>query len=166
MKPKIHHKVNWKCHTPSWQQHISTQYQQGRDSSWKPGMQYPRYWNQIECDPNAGWEAGQWVFSFFMVTFLAAGSSHLYLGRHMSGPVQCIHGDPPWTSCNIQSCQKSAAKCNQLYSFIVKESCPVDSQSPHSKCRGVFLVRQSTCSKPSQTYHKWPRAAPGKPSCA
>ena len=34
-----------------------------------------------------------------------------------------MYGDPPWTSCNIQSCQKSAAKCNQLYSFIVKESC-------------------------------------------
>ena len=34
-----------------------------------------------------------------------------------------MYGDPPWTSCNIQSCQKSAAKCNQFYSFIVKESC-------------------------------------------
>ena len=90
MKPKIHHNVNWKCHTPSWQQHTSTQYQQSRSSPWKPGMQYLRYWNQIERDPNAGWEAGQWVFSFFMVTFLAAGSSHLYLGRHMNGPVQCM----------------------------------------------------------------------------
>ena len=77
-----------------------------------------------------------------------------------------MYGDPPWTSRNIQSCQKSAAKCNQFYSFIVKESCPVDSQSPHIKCSGVFLVRQSTGSKPSQTYHKWPRATPGKPSCA
>ena len=34
-----------------------------------------------------------------------------------------MYGDPTCASCNIQSCQKSAAKCNQFYSLIVKESC-------------------------------------------